>query len=78
VVEGARLESDFGDADRATLKHFVAQFIDLLLQDFPRCDAVKRRCSSAVLSLPYTVLTHFPLSLALRQVAHDLSMAAFS
>jgi hypothetical protein len=30
VVEGARLESDFGGAHRATLKHIVAQSIQRL------------------------------------------------
>jgi len=64
VVDRARLESDSGDAHRATLKHIVAQSIQ-------RLDALKyssmwrrkRRCSSLVLSPPYTVLTQRSLPL---------------
>ena len=41
MVEGARLESDFGEAHQATRKHFFAQSIQRLTrQDAPRCEAV--------------------------------------
>jgi len=57
--EGARLESDFGDAYRATLKHLSrSQFSDLPLQDVPRCDPVNvsiRRQFRATLHSFYTM-----------------------
>ena len=58
VVEGARLESDSGDAQRDTPKHPFAQSI----QRHPatRCVAMRTRkqgCSSATSKRPYTVST---------------------
>jgi len=65
VVEGARLESDFGERHQATPRHLVEQSVQRFS---PARYALpifrKRRCSSPVLSPPYTVLTQISRSLA--------------
>ena len=65
VVEGARLESEMGDAHELTLKHFAAHSIQRLTAlPYSSMSRRKRRYFPRVSSLPYTVLTQFPLSLA--------------
>ena len=66
VVEGARLESDFGDAHRATPKHFFAQSIQpLAAQDVSRCDAVSagvhRRFVAHLTQFLHTSCFHLPV-----------------
>ena len=64
LVEGARLESNFGDAYRLTFKHLVAQSIQRLPARvcFSTWTRQRRHLSDAW-GRPYTVSTQLPDSL---------------
>ena len=67
MVEGARLESELGDAHRVMLKHLVCviRFNRLRRQNVPQCEPVIVGIRPPVSTPPYTVLTQFNLPLVL-------------
>jgi hypothetical protein len=76
VVEGARLESDQGDAHEVTLKHLATHSIRrFAAPSYSLIGRCKRRYFAPVSGPPYTVLTQFSASL-LRERRDDLQYAS--